>query len=131
MEPYDAFREALAKAAGTSVDRVALHTLHQHDAPGCDFDGESLLAARGLSGAMIHVPFAREVISKAAEALRQSLATPRAVTHLGIGSAKVDRVASNRRILDPTARCNTYASARARIRSSSPRPKGSSIRWCG
>src|SRR5689334_5827624 len=34
---YDAWREALAKAAGTTVERVALHALHQHDAPGCDF----------------------------------------------------------------------------------------------
>src|SRR6187455_2550868 len=25
------FREALAKAAGTTPDRVAVHTLHQHD----------------------------------------------------------------------------------------------------
>jgi hypothetical protein len=30
---YDAFRMALAKAAGTSVDRVCVHCLHQHDAP--------------------------------------------------------------------------------------------------
>src|SRR3954466_12969593 len=32
----DAFRDALAKAAGTSRERVAVHTLHQHDAPDCD-----------------------------------------------------------------------------------------------
>ena len=44
---YDAWREALAEAAGTSVDRVAVHTLHQHDAPSCDFDAEALLASRG------------------------------------------------------------------------------------
>ena len=43
---YDALREALAKAAGTTVDRVAVHTLHQHDAPGCDFEAE---AAAGLA----------------------------------------------------------------------------------
>src|SRR5262245_17007545 len=30
---YETFRAALAKAAGTTADRVALHTLHQHDAP--------------------------------------------------------------------------------------------------
>src|SRR5262249_16734648 len=45
---YDAWREALAKAAGTTVERVAVHTLHQHDAPGCDFECEPLLATQGL-----------------------------------------------------------------------------------
>ena len=36
-EAHDAFRERLAKAAGTTPDRVAVHTLHQHDAPLVDF----------------------------------------------------------------------------------------------
>ena len=34
---HDAWREALAEAAGTSPDRVAVHTLHQHDGIRCDF----------------------------------------------------------------------------------------------
>src|SRR5437899_8917678 len=34
---HTAFREAIAKAAGTTKERVAVHCLHQHDAPGCDF----------------------------------------------------------------------------------------------
>ena len=34
---HDAFREGLAVAAGTTPERVAVHCLHQHDAPGCDF----------------------------------------------------------------------------------------------
>lgn len=96
---YDAFREALAKAAGTSVDRVALHTLHQHDAPNCDFDGETLLAQHSLSGAMFNVVFAREVIERAATSLQRSLAVPKNVTHVGIGVSPVERVASNRRVL--------------------------------
>lgn len=96
---YDTFREALAKAAGTTADRVALHTLHQHDAPGFDFEAEELLASRGLSGAMFHVAHVRKTIDRAAAALSESLADPKKVTHLGVGVAKVDKVASNRRIL--------------------------------
>src|ERR1700746_1523594 len=34
---HEAFRAALAKAAGTTLDHVCVHCLHQHDAPGCDF----------------------------------------------------------------------------------------------
>src|SRR5437763_16034786 len=33
---HDAFRDALAKAAGTTRYRVCVHCLHQHDAPGRD-----------------------------------------------------------------------------------------------
>ena len=29
-------RETIAKAVGTTSDRVAVHTVHQHDAPGSD-----------------------------------------------------------------------------------------------
>jgi hypothetical protein len=96
---YDAWREALAKAAGTTVDRVAVHTLHQHDAPGCDFEPEALLAERGLSGAMFPVAFAKDCISKAAAALQHAMAAPVEVTHLGVGVGTVERVASNRRVL--------------------------------
>jgi len=101
---YDAFRAKLAEAAGTSPDRVALHTLHQHDAPGCDFEAEALLSARSAGGAMYDVKFTRDVLDRAAAALRQCLAAPAPVTHLGIGVGRVEKVASNRRVLGPDGR---------------------------
>ena len=42
-EGNDAFRDALAAAAGTTRDHVAVHTLHQHDAPCCDFTAERIV----------------------------------------------------------------------------------------
>src|SRR6056297_1920448 len=42
------FKESLAQAAETDPDRVVVHTLHQHDAPRCDFDADALLVAEGL-----------------------------------------------------------------------------------
>lgn len=45
---HDVWRESLAKAVGTSVDRVAVHVLHQHDAVRCDFTAEELLAPSSL-----------------------------------------------------------------------------------
>ena len=45
-----AFRTALAQAAGTTAERVALHCVHQHDAPHFDQDSEKLLAQQGQSG---------------------------------------------------------------------------------
>src|SRR5256885_1242472 len=47
-EGNDAFRGALARAAGTSSNRVAVHTLHQHDAPDCDFSAERILNDAGM-----------------------------------------------------------------------------------
>ncbi|HVX11757.1 MAG TPA: hypothetical protein VHC22_11295 [Pirellulales bacterium] len=98
---HDAWRGAIAKAAGTTADRVAVHCLHQHDAPGCDFEAEQLLAAQNLSGACFHVAFAREAIVRAAAAVRESLGRLETVTHIGTGLGRVIDVASNRRLLGP------------------------------
>lgn len=98
---HDAFRAALAEAVGTSVERVAVHTLHQHDAPGSDFGCEQLLTERGLSGLYSNPVFDRDVMQRLAAAAKTSLSKPRPVTHVGLGSGKVIEVASNRRILGP------------------------------
>lgn len=111
---YDAWRRALAKAADTSDDRVAVHCLHQHDAPGCDFDAESLLAAQGLSGAEFHVLFAREAIERTAAAVQEALASAQPVSHIGLGIGRVEQVASNRRLLGPDGKVRyvRYSSCR-------------------
>jgi hypothetical protein len=95
------FREALAKAAGTTVARVAVHTLHQHDAPECDFSVDRLLAPHGINREVSDAGYEREVIARAAGAIRNAVAGARPVTHLGSSSTIVEKVASNRRILGP------------------------------
>src|SRR5436190_13749016 len=47
-EGHDAFRRALAAAAGTTPARVSVHALHQHDAPDCDFSAEQILRSAGM-----------------------------------------------------------------------------------
>ena len=98
---HRAWRQALAAAAGTDESHVAVHALHQHDAPGCDFDCEELVAAHGLGGIEFNVVFAREAMARTAEAVRAAAAHPLEITHVGLGRARVDRVASNRRVLGP------------------------------
>ncbi len=97
----DEWKAALAKAAGTTPDRVAVHTLHQHDAPRFDSTKEALLESVGLGGATVDLVYARRIIARAAEALAGSVARPQRVTHIGVGTGKVERVASNRRVLGP------------------------------
>jgi hypothetical protein len=98
---YDAFRDALARAAGTTRERVTVHCLHQHDAPGCDFLADDVLRKYGLGGKLFDPAFARSAMQRTADAVREALKSPRAVTHIGIGKAKVERVASNRRVPGP------------------------------
>ncbi|HVJ87542.1 MAG TPA: hypothetical protein VM452_17920, partial [Caulifigura sp.] len=75
--------------------------LHQHDAPRCDFRAEQLLATHGLGGAKFDAPFLNRVIDDTAAAAKDALAKSQPVTHLGLGSAVVEKAASNRRILGP------------------------------
>ena len=93
------FRQALADAGGTDPQRVAVHTLHQHDAPICDLSADRLLAEQGINREVFDAAFNREVFARAADAVRVAKAKARPVTHLGLGQAAVEKVASNRRIL--------------------------------
>jgi hypothetical protein len=100
-EGHDAFVQALARAAGTSPRRVAVHSLHQHDAPECDFSAERILNEAGVDPRQYEGRFQRQVIADLERAVGESLARAQPVTHLGLGEARVDQVASNRRILGP------------------------------
>ncbi len=98
-EGHDHFRSELAKAAGTVRERVAVHALHQHDAPGCDFTAEKIVQEMGVEGyTRFDGTFHRAVIRRAAEAIRAGIRTARPVTHYGYGEATVREVASNRRV---------------------------------
>jgi hypothetical protein len=101
------FRRALAQAAGTDPSRVKVHTLHQHDAPTCDFSTARVLAEQGgvppdtFNHEVFDAVFARDVIARASAAAQVATAKARPVTHLGLGQAEVEKVASNRRVLGP------------------------------
>ena len=101
---YDRWREVLAEAAGTKPGRVLVSCLHQHDAPVADTGAEELLAGVGLAGELFDVRFHETALRRVADALRKSLKNPHRVTHLGIGRARVEKVASNRRVVHPDGR---------------------------
>lgn len=97
-QSYDNWRDALAKAAGTTRERVLLTSIHQHDAPVTDVGAAKILADAGLPGVMFDPKFERKCIEKTAAALKSSLSSATKITHIGIGRAKVEKVASNRRV---------------------------------
>lgn len=104
-EAHDAWRKALADAAGTTPDRVTVHVVHQHDTPGVDYTTERLLAAHGLSGAMFNVEAAATALDRAVAVVAEAVRQPRRVTHVGLGKARVEQVASNRRMIGADGKC--------------------------
>ncbi len=110
-EGYDAFRLALANAAGTVQARVTLHALHQHDAPDCDFGAEKVLKDAGLDPINYDGTFAREVIRRLEKSVREAITQAQPVTHLGLGQAEVREVASNRRLIGPDGKVRTRYTA--------------------
>ncbi len=100
-QSQDIFRERIAAAAATSPARVAVHTLHQHDAPRSDFGAESLLHQIGASNLGAHDgSFARRVIDRLCDEIPRAIEVAQPVTQAGFGVANVEQVASNRRIQD-------------------------------
>src|SRR6186997_1537639 len=100
-EGHDAWRQAIADACNTPIDRVCVHTLHQHDAPGCDFLAEKIAAEAGLPNQIFPVEFSREAIRRVATAAGEALGRAEPVTHIGVGKGVVEQVASIRRSLGP------------------------------
>jgi len=103
-DSQDEFKRALAEAAGTIPDRVAVHTIHVHDAPMSDFGAEQLLKKAGIGPVAFESSFQHQVIQRIADAIRIAIQQAQPVTHIGTGTAAVSQVASNRRILGADGR---------------------------
>ncbi|MBL9114698.1 MAG: hypothetical protein JNJ83_06785 [Verrucomicrobiaceae bacterium] len=88
------WRAVLADAAKTSPERVALHSLHQHNAPLVDSEVQKLLPDLGI----LDLGATKVALQKVADSIRVSLNHPQTVTHVAVGQAPVDQVAGNRRI---------------------------------
>jgi len=98
-EGQDAWRESLAKAAETTIDRVSVHSIHQHDGAECDFTTARILEKYGLGGWRYDTLFSLMSIQSVAGAIKIAKQKAKPVTHIGFGEAKVEKVASSRRIL--------------------------------
>ncbi len=98
-EGQDAWRESLAKAVGTTTERISVHALHQHDGCGGDFTTEKILNKHGLGGWRFDNLHMQNSIQSVAFAVNKAKQNAQAVSHVGFGEAKVKKVASNRRVL--------------------------------
>ena len=96
---YDRWRTDLAQAVGTEPDRVAVHCTHAHDTPWPDRDAQDILDARGRPDVIMAGDWAERARAAAAGAAAAAMAEPRPCTHFTTGEARVDRIASNRRLI--------------------------------
>lgn len=103
-EGLEVWQQRLAKAANTTVDRVSVHALHQHDGVHCDFTMAGILKEYGIVNSPFDTVFLMTAIQHVAEALSSAVANAQPVTDIGFGEAKVEKVASNRRILGADGR---------------------------
>lgn len=100
-DAMDFFRDRLAGAAGTSRDRVAIHAIHQHDAPAADFANEALLRAAGAPNVPFDGSSSRRIMEAAAVAVTDAVENAKPISHVGTAEAEVHGVASNRRVMGP------------------------------
>ncbi len=123
-ESHDAWRRGLAKAAGTTPDRVTVHVLHQHDAPGHDDTASRLAREHGMPNSLQDDAFMAAALKRTAAAVRKARRQASPVTHVGVGGSRVEQVASNRRILGPDGKVKVTRMSSSRIPEAVSAPEG-------
>ena len=95
---YDLFRQRIAEAAGTEVSRVAVQTVHQHTAPMGDSDAMRLIEALPDPPPYPQPAVFEAAAGRVGEAVRKALGALQPYDQVGVSRARVERVASNRRV---------------------------------
>jgi len=89
----------IAEAAGTIPSRVSLHCLHQHTAPALDPNAHVLMLSVNSPRRIATAAYLKSAADRISAAARASLSKSRLVTHVGTSQAKIEKMASSRRLL--------------------------------
>jgi hypothetical protein len=101
---HDAYVQRLAEAAGTEPSLVAIQTVHQHTAPLVDSDSQKMLADLGYGDLQIDPIVFNAIGQRMADAVKEAVAKLEPFDQIGIGQAKVERVAATRRPVDASGK---------------------------
>ncbi|MCA9039665.1 MAG: hypothetical protein KDA65_04885, partial [Planctomycetaceae bacterium] len=93
------WRKALAEAAGTTPERVAVQCVHQHNAPFACLDAEEIILEQGDLPHIIEKGYYYECLDRGRAAISEALKQAVPLTHIANGEGKVEKVASNRRFV--------------------------------
>lgn len=97
-EAHVQWRTALARGAGTTPDRVAVHCVHQHNAPMACPIAQRIVADQPGLPPILDLAFFDRCLKSGEAAVRDAIARARPVTHVATGLGQVRSVASNRRV---------------------------------
>jgi len=95
------WRQYLAEAAGTTPDRVTVHSLHQHNAPIADTVADKIMAECPSPVRLFDAEWGLEAIRNTAGEIKKALNKAKPFTSVSAGEARVSEVASNRRVMGP------------------------------
>ena len=98
-ESHARFRGAMAEAAGTDVDNATIQCTHVHTAVVIDSNAKELLADVEDPPAYYDPAFLNNVADKLASGVQAAVARLEPCDRIGTAQAKVERVASDRRIM--------------------------------
>ncbi|MDG2130028.1 MAG: hypothetical protein P8K08_18665 [Fuerstiella sp.] len=104
------WRQILAGAAGTTVDRVAVQCLHQHDAPFVCLETDRIIRQYPELPPNVDPVFFQRCLNSTVQAVSEALTQQRRITHVATALAEVSKIASNRRILGDDGRVLTSRS---------------------
>ena len=93
------WRKALADAAKTTIDRVAVQCVHQHNAPFACMDAQAIVQEQGDLPDIVNPGFFAHCLKNAGDAVAKSLKKTTPVSHVAHGEARIEKVAANRRII--------------------------------
>ena len=124
-----AFREALAEAAHTTADHVAIQAVHQHNAPFVCLESEKLVAAQGDLPHVVDLDFWHDLLRRGSAAVKECLRDTKPLTHIAAGMGKVDRVASNRRFPGPDGKVKQWRGSACKDQALIDLPEGLIDPW--
>jgi len=108
---HDLLCRRIAEAADIPESQVAVQTVHPHDAPIADANAQRLLDRETSAPAHLDLRFMDAVGDRVAAAVRQAVKRMRPFTHVGYGMAKVEKFASNRRVVKVNGKVRTRMSS--------------------
>jgi len=100
-ESHIEFTKAIAQAAHTTPERVALHCVHQHNAPFVDGGAQKLVSEQKDLPASFDVTWFKSIQEKVTKAIVESLKKLQPLTHMHTGLVRIEGIASNRRLIGP------------------------------
>lgn len=122
-EAFRQWRKALADAAHTTPDHVAVHCIHPHNAPFADVEAQKMIATASAPSSL-DLKFFDKCVASSADALRKSLAKTAEFDRVGFGKAEVKQVASNRRVVGPDGKIKFTRTSATKSKEAREAPEG-------